>query len=164
MNTPFRGDLRVSCIRQITDRILPKRFCDLLCHQVIAELFFVVHDSEVVVVACAEHAFRHDLIVAFSAFDDPDGSPARFEPVAADVSSLDDPKGWREPLLEDLRKCLLLLVRQNVGLAKLLKHLFQNCVFLGSWSHASLWENRMMRYDRVSRKSLEGSNRDVSNS
>ena len=109
----------------------------------IAELFLVIHDSEVVVVASAEHAFRHDLIIAFSAFDNPDGSTARFEPVAADVSSLDYSKGWGKPLLEDLRKRLLLLIRQNMGLAKLLRYLFQNYVFVGSRSHASQWEDRI---------------------
>lgn len=128
----------------------------------IAELFFVIHDSEVVVVASAKHAFRHNLIVAFSAFDDPDGSTARFEPVAADVSSLDYPKGWGKPLLEDLRKRLLLLICQNMSPAKLLRYLFQNYVFVGSRNHASQWENR--RCDMIGfLEGLDCLNRDVSN-
>ena len=52
----------------------------------IAELFLVVHDSEVVIVAGAEHAFRHYLIVACPAPDDPDIASTRLESIAGYVS------------------------------------------------------------------------------
>jgi hypothetical protein len=55
---------------------------------VIAQLFLVVHYSEVVVVACAEHAVRHDLVLALPAFDDPEGSAAGLETIVDDVSSV----------------------------------------------------------------------------
>ena len=61
---------------------------NLLCNQVIAELFLIVHYSKVVVVAGAEHAVRHDLVLGLPAFDDPEGSPAGLETIVDDVSSV----------------------------------------------------------------------------
>ena len=55
----------------------------------VAQLFLVVHDAEVVVVAGAEHALRHNLVLALSTFDDPYRPPAWLEPVARDVSRVD---------------------------------------------------------------------------
>jgi len=60
----------------------------LLGDQVIAELFLIVHYSEVVVVAGAEHAVRHDLVLALPALDDPEGSAAGLETIIDDVSSV----------------------------------------------------------------------------
>lgn len=61
----------------------------MLRNQVIAQLFLVVHYSEVVVVAGAEHAVRHDLVLALPALDDPEGPPAGLETIIDDVSSVD---------------------------------------------------------------------------
>ena len=55
----------------------------------VAELFLVVNDSEVVVVARAEHAVWHHLILALPAFDGPYGSSAWLETVIGHVSGLD---------------------------------------------------------------------------
>jgi hypothetical protein len=56
---------------------------------VIAQLLLVVHYSEIVVVAGAEHAVRHDLVLSLPAFDDPEGSAAGLETIVDDVSSVD---------------------------------------------------------------------------
>lgn len=66
----------------------------------IAELFLVVHYAEVVVVASAEQAFRHDLIVAFSTFHNPNGSPAGLESIVRDTSAFDECKSGLESLVE----------------------------------------------------------------
>ena len=58
----------------------------MLGDEMIAELFLVVHDSEIVIVAGAEHAFRHYLIVAFPPLDNPDSPSARLELIACYVS------------------------------------------------------------------------------
>jgi hypothetical protein len=52
-------------------------------------LFLVVHNSEVVVVAGAEHAVRHNLVLSLPAFNDPEGSTARLETIIDDVSRVD---------------------------------------------------------------------------
>lgn len=87
--TPLRSNLGILRIRKIEHSKLAERFGNLLCNQVIAQLLLIVHYSEVIVVAGAEHAIRHHLVFALAAFDDPEGSPARLETVIDDVSSID---------------------------------------------------------------------------
>lgn len=58
----------------------------MLRDEMIAELFLVVHDPEVIVVAGAEHAFRHYLIIAFSTLNYPDVASARPESITGYVS------------------------------------------------------------------------------
>lgn len=69
----------------------------------IAELLLVVHDSEIVIVAGAEHALRHYLIVAFPPFDNPDSASARLKSIASYVSRFDEGKSPDQPFFENIR-------------------------------------------------------------
>jgi len=95
----------------------------------IAQLSLVVHYSEVVVVAGAEHAVRYHLIFTFTTFDRPEGSSARPEPVIRNTLCLNDCKRLWKAFLESLGQGLFLLFRQKMGLTNLLRDLSQNAVF-----------------------------------
>ena len=74
-------------------------------------MFLVVHDPEVVVVASAEHAFRYNLVFAFSSSDNPYGPAAGIESVTGDVSSVNNSKSRSESFVENFGEHLLLLLR-----------------------------------------------------
>lgn len=89
VGTPLRSHLCVARVGYLGRLESSQCFRDLLRDQVIAELLLIVHHAKVVVVACAEHAVGHHLIVASPALDYPEGSVAGLEMVAGDVSSFD---------------------------------------------------------------------------
>jgi len=67
----------------------------------VAQLFLVLHDPEVVIVTGAEQAIRENLVIAATTGYHPHGSAARRELVLPNLSSFDEAKSLREPLLED---------------------------------------------------------------
>jgi hypothetical protein len=62
---------------------------ELLGDYVVAQLFLVLHDSEVVIVAGAKQAVREDLIVATATSDHPDRPTTRRELIFPYSSCLD---------------------------------------------------------------------------
>ena len=86
----------------------------------VAQLFLVVHDSEIVVVACAEHALWDDLILSFSTFHRPDIPSTRPKTKIRDLFSFDQRDSWWKPFLEDFGEKILLDIGEGMGLADIL--------------------------------------------
>src|SRR5712692_12038248 len=95
----------------------------------IAQLFLVIHHSEVVIVTCAEHTVRHYLILALTTFDSPDSPPTRFETIPRNFASLHQCHCLRESFFKHSGQRLLLLLRQCMGPSYLLRELSENPVF-----------------------------------
>ncbi len=112
---PFRCKVRVI---PITGDKLSKpshSLCQELRDQMVAQLPLVPHHPEIVIVAGAKHAIGDDLILSFSAVDDPDFSAARFELELADLALLDKSLRLLEPFLKGPFQNALQLVIHAAG-------------------------------------------------
>src|SRR5207245_10522603 len=80
-------------------------------------------------VVSAQQPLSHHLILHLSTLFHPVGPSALLEPIIRDLPSLNYSKRLRKAFLENLRQSLLLIIRQKMSPAELLRDLPQNNVF-----------------------------------
>ena len=68
----------------------------------VAKLLLTAHHSEVVIVTGAEHALRHDLVLAFAAPHNPDGPTARVKLEPANLATFNQDECMLGPFLKGL--------------------------------------------------------------
>ena len=86
----------------------------------VAQLFLVVHDTEIIVVASAEQALRDNLILTFPTLHRPDIPSTRPKTKIHDLLSFDQSNGRWKAFLEDLGEEILLFNGEGMGLAEFL--------------------------------------------
>ena len=86
----------------------------------VAQLFLVVHDTEIIVVASAEQALRDNLILALPTLHHPDIPSTGPKTKIHDLLSFDQCNGWWKAFLEDLGEEILLFNSEGMSLAEFL--------------------------------------------